>query len=53
MTMDNETANYHAQFLLETLAPSLEESGMTETAIDVKFAAKIILELIRKETTKC
>ena len=48
--MDKETAQYHAQFLLETLAPGLEESGMSETAIDVKFAAKIILDLLRKET---
>ena len=51
--MDNQTAQYHAQFLLETLAPSLDEMGMEETAIDVKFAAKIILELLRKETTQC
>ena len=51
--MDNHTARYHAQYLLETLGPSLEEMGMKETAIDVKYAAKIILELLRKETTQC
>lgn len=51
MTRDQKNQYFdHAQFLVYTLLPDLQEMGMTQTAADLRKAATIIETLLSHVT---